>query len=241
MPALSPKLDQVRAFGAHVARTPPRRVAVAPAVTAWGLYRIRLGRPGRFMFAGRSLTYLHHAYGKAYLTERTVEIPIAQDVLRAHPRARTLEVGNCLSHFGARGHDVVDRYERAPGVINEDVVAFRPQAPYELIISVSTLEHVGWDEEPRDPARSLQAFANLRRCLAPGGLLVFTVPIGYNPEIDRILGAGELPLAELRFLRRVSRVTNRWREAAWHEVRDVAYGRPYRAANAVAVGTIRAP
>jgi hypothetical protein len=38
---------------------------------------------------------------------------------------------------------VLDKYEQAPGVINEDVVSFSPPQKYDLIVSVSTLEHVG--------------------------------------------------------------------------------------------------
>jgi SAM-dependent methyltransferase len=160
--------------------------------------------------------------------------------VQAHAGQRILEVGNCLAHFHAHDHDVLDKYERAPGVRNEDVVDFRPEAPYDLVLSVSTLEHVGWDEEPREPGKVRRAIEHLRGFLAPGGTLWFTVPLGYNPEVDRLVRERDLPLTDLRFLRRTSGATNRWREVGYEAARDAEYGRPYRAANAVAVGTVRA-
>ena len=43
-------------------------------------------------------------------------------------------------------HDVLDKYEKGNNVINDDVVSFSTEVKYDLIVSVSTLEHVGWDE-----------------------------------------------------------------------------------------------
>ena len=37
---------------------------------------------------------------------------------------------------------------------------------YDLIVTISTLEHVGWDEEPRDPSKVLRAIENLKSCYA---------------------------------------------------------------------------
>ena len=56
------------------------------------------------------------------------------------------------------------------------------------IMSISTMEHVGWDESPRDPNKIPLALENLRlKCLAPGGEIVVTVPIGYNAYLDKLL------------------------------------------------------
>ncbi len=50
----------------------------------------------------------------------------------------------------------------------KDIVEFVPQDKYDLIISISTLEHVGWDEQPQKPGKLLQAIDHLRAtCLAP--------------------------------------------------------------------------
>ena len=56
------------------------------------------------------------------------------------------------------------------------------------IVSISTMEHVGWDETPRDPKKIPLALENLTtRCLAPGGEIVVTLPIGYNTYLDKLL------------------------------------------------------
>jgi hypothetical protein len=57
--------------------------------------------------------------------------------------------------YYAVDHDIVDKYESAPGVINKDIVTFKLEGKkYELMISISTLEDVGWNGTPRDRHRS---------------------------------------------------------------------------------------
>ena len=77
-----------------------------------------------------------------------------------------LEVGNVLSHYQRVCHDIVDKYEAREGVINEDVVSFDPGRRYALIVSISTLEHVGWDENPRETDKVSRALDNLERLRA---------------------------------------------------------------------------
>jgi SAM-dependent methyltransferase len=218
------------------------RLVLVPLYYALGLYRVQVQTPPTFTFRGRIYSYMYHWYGKTYLIERAVEIPIAWErvsAARAESK-RILEVGNVLSHFFPTDHDVVDKYERAPGVLNEDVVDFRPESTYDLIVSVSTLEHVGFDEEgPDSPDKVARAFENLRECLAPSGELFFTFPLGYNPAIDRLVRNGSLALIERAVMKRVSHYSNRWEEVGWEDVRDPTYGRPFRSGNWIFFGTMR--
>ena len=55
------------------------------------------------------------------------------------------------------------------------------------IVSISTIEHMGWDETPRDPKKIPLALENLIECLVPGGEIVVTLPIGYNTYQDKLL------------------------------------------------------
>lgn len=188
------------------------------------------------MFDGSAHRYRYHLYNDTWRNERSVELPIVWDLVRRHPPNQVLEVGNVLSHYHPIRHDVVDKYERADGVIQQDCVDFRPQKRYALIVSISTLEHVGWDPpEPREPQRVVRAIENLRGCLAPGGTFLFTAPVGYNPNLDRWLD--ETPSLNRRCLRRVS-ASNEWKEAAWEEVRETVYDSPYPCANALVVGIL---
>src|SRR5262249_6856265 len=149
--------------------------------------------------------------------ERAVEIPIVHGLLLRHPHARILELGNVLAHYFPVEHDRLDKYERAEGVINEDVVNFDTPTRYDLIVSISTLEHVGWDEEPREPDKALRALANLRRLLAPAGRIVLTVPLAYNPHLDALWRGKRLELSRQYYLMRISH-DNRWRQVEAHEV-----------------------
>lgn len=214
---------------------------------AWGLKRaadlavasVRRLRPGSFAFAGASYRYFVHPYNTTWRNERAVELPIVLRALDEHRGARVLEVGNVLAHYGRRGHDVVDKYESARGARSVDVVELEAAEPYDLVVTISTLEHVGFDEEERDPGKPRRAVDRMASVLAPGGTLLVTAPVGYNESLDGDLLEGRIAFDELRFLKRVS-PRNDWREVPASEMRGVAYGTPYPWANGLAVGIRRA-
>ena len=193
------------------------------------------GRPSTFSFRGKSYRYFWHCYNSTWRNERAVEIPIARSFLDGIPAGRVLEIGNVLSHYGRVSHKVVDKYERAENVRNEDVCDFRSEKKYDLILSVSTLEHVGWDEEPKDETKVLRAFEHLRKLLAPAGKLVVTIPLGYNPPLDRMIGEGRLSFAECVFLKRKPR-SNRWSKVSAEDVRFPHYDRQTYTAHELLVG-----
>jgi SAM-dependent methyltransferase len=197
-------------------------------------------RPDTFTLGERRFRYFAHSYNVTWRNERAVEIPVALGLLQQCDGNRVLEVGNVLAHYGHGGHDVVDKYEPSPDVIKQDIVDFRPGAAYDAIIAISTLEHVGFDEDVKDPTKARRALEHMASLLAPGGRLLVTVPLGYNDALDEDLLAGRLGFDELRFLKRVSRL-GRWRELPAGEVAGTRYGHPFRWANAVAVGERRAP
>jgi len=187
-----------------------------------------------FTVSGRRYRYHAHRYNATWTNERTVELPIVISTMREHAGARVLEVGNVLAHYGIRGHEIVDKYEDAPGVVNADILAFTPDTDYQLIVSISTLEHIGFEEELRDPGKPARVLEHLTGLLAPEGMLLVTFPLGYNPALDAQVRAGSLPLGQTQYLRRISR-DNRWKEVALSDLNDPRYGTPYPKANALAV------
>jgi hypothetical protein len=196
-------------------------------------------RRGTFTLGGRRLRYFVHPYNVTWRNERADEIPIVLEALDEHRGGHVLEVGNVLAHYGHRGHDVVDKYERSPGVHNLDVLDFEPERRYDLVLTVSTLEHVGFDEEVRDPDKPRRAVDAMAGLLAPGGTLLVTAPLGYNEALDRDLHGGRIAFDELRYLKRVS-ADNRWEEVPAEQARGIAYGSPFPRANCLAVGIRRA-
>jgi SAM-dependent methyltransferase len=205
---------------------------------AVGIPRAAVGAEGTFTFDSARHRYLVHPHRWTWLNERAVEVPIARTAVERRSSGRILEVGNVLSHYSSIDHLVIDRYERAPGVINRDVLGFEDQRGFDLIVSVSTLEHIGWDEAPRQSGAAERAFAHLVGLLAPGGELLVTVPVGYNRELDAALRAGRIPLTGLRALRRRHR-RNIWREADPAEIWDVRYDSLLCTAHAILVCSAR--
>lgn len=196
----------------------------------------------RFVVDDESLPY-HVARGnRTWDNERAVEIPLVwRELQRRGHSEGVLEVGNVLGHYFEIHHPVLDRYERHRTVTwNEDVVSFRPPFAPELVLSISTLEHVGRSETPRDPAKFARAVDTILGWLAPGGRLVFTVPFGYNPAVLEYLDASPAQLTALRCLRRIT-LDNLWEQASYEEVREVRYNGPFTCANAIALVELTAP
>lgn len=191
-----------------------------------------------FTFNGRDYHYFYYPYNLAWRNERAVEVPIALGFLEAHRRQAILEVGNVLSHYLEIDHDILDKYETAPGVINEDAVDFETDRKYDLIISISTLEHIGWDETPRHAEKTLAAVNNMVGLLASRGELVATAPLGLNLEFDRLLETGKLPFDDVYALRRVGG-TNEWEQDDLESVLGAEYVRRSFRADAIIVGLIK--
>ena len=200
------------------------------------LWYYRTFKGGRtFTVDGKEYPYFYHRYMFTWLNERTVEVPFVKNRIDRYPEGRILEIGNVLSHYYDFEHAIVDKYDRSPGVINADVVDYSANEPYDLIVSISTLEHVGYEEEVKDPRKPVAGVDNLRKLLNPGGGLVVTLPLGYNPHIDELVGENELGFERQVFLKRTSR-DNLWKQVGWEDVAGIQYGLPYRYANGLVIG-----
>jgi hypothetical protein len=134
----------------------------------------------------------------------------------------------------------LDKDEADPRVVNADVTEYETDERYDLIVTISTLEHVGFDySETVEVRKILVAIERLRSFLSPTGHLVVTLPLGYNPHLDRLLRTGKLSFDRLLAMQRVTR-DNRWRETSWASIANARYGDPYRGANGLIFGIISA-
>ncbi len=205
--------------------------------------------PQYFRLGEKRYRYIRHSYNSTWLNERQVELPLAREILRRYRGQRILEVGNVTPYYFRRGHrhDVVDKYEPGPRVINHDILDFMAEEPYDLIISISTIEHIGWDSiamtndtrpnlEQRDSQKIPRVITHLRSLLASGGEIFLTVPLGYNMYLDRLLERGKIPFSEVYYLKHDG--GNRWYEASWEEVRGMGYDHAHCRARAVVMGKI---
>lgn len=111
---------------------------------------------------------------------------------------------------------------------------------YSTVVSVSTLEHVGLDEDEPDPDKPRRAIERHKAVLVPGGLLWVPVPVGYNAALDELLRDGPHGFTRLTAMRR-DPVHNTWRPVCVEQVRDAVYDRLLYTPLGLVVAEYRAP
>lgn len=201
----------------------------------FGGWILRSLRPGTFDFENRRLHYFYHRYNTTWVNERAVEVPIAMTYIEKARVDSTLEIGNVLSHYYPIAHRIIDKYEQGDGIISVDVLDYNPSTKFDLIISISTFEHIGFDDEPTEPSgqKIAAAIQHCRSLLKPGGKLVLTLPIGYNPDVDLLLGKAELPFTRETYLRQQQR--GKWAVVQRAEAMQCRFKALFPYANAIAV------
>ena len=191
-----------------------------------------------FVFNEHSYKYFCSLFNNTFECERAVEVPIVLDCVKRFPDKEILELGNVLHSYYKFKHDIVDKYEKKRGVINQDIVEYRVNKKYGLIVSISTLEHIGYDEEPKDKNKVLSAIENMINLLDKKGIMVVTWPLGYNKDFDSLIEKIKLKFSEIYYLKRISK-DNRWIQAGFNEIKDCRFNFPYPFANAIAVGVFK--
>ena len=175
---------------------------------------------------------LHYEWRRwSWRNERCAEIGLGRHVLESRDPSRVIELGNVLPLAGFGGHTVIDKYERGDGVVNVDILDYVPPRRFDLAISISTLEHVGWDEDPRDPGKAavaLQRFAEL------ADDLLVTVPVAYHPAFEDAFVEG--PFDRVELLVKTARDA-RWAPRPLAERSRIRYSAPYANANGILVGS----
>lgn len=134
-----------------------------------------------FMFNNIKLPYFNHSYNNKRLTERSIEIPIIKYFIDCYNPKNILEVGNVSNYYYTyfkeiiKDKIVVDKYENFDKVINKDIIDFTSNIKFDMIISISTFEHMN------TPLTNISyVITNL---LSNNGYFIFTFPIGYSKEL----------------------------------------------------------
>lgn len=192
-----------------------------------------------FRFQNKSISYLDHPYNHTKYNERAVEVPLIWEYLKNKKKKHILEVGNVFMHYYPPfPHTIVDKYEKADGVRNEDILTYNPRKKFEVIVSISTIEHIGWDEKKKEKMKIPRVIAHLYDLLAPGGEAFITFPVGYNAYLDEHLYAATLPFSTINYLKRTS-LGNEWKEVMKEDILGSKYASPYPNANAICIGIIK--
>ncbi|MGN6387669.1 MAG: hypothetical protein ACTHMT_15680, partial [Verrucomicrobiota bacterium] len=137
-------------------------------------------------------------------------------------------------------HDILAKFEKGPSVINADILTFQPSKKYDLVLSISTFEHFGFDDEADEPSslKISRAVSSCRNFLSASGTLAITVPIGYNPELDLLLSDGSLSPNREIYLKKYGRLD--WKECGKAEALRAIYKSRFPYANAIGVLEFRA-
>jgi hypothetical protein len=204
-------------------RNDPRALAarVADKACVYAQTPVRRLTARTFDYQGHTLRYFAHPYNATWRSERSIEIPIARHFIDGFPpRSLGLELGNVLAYYQLASHTVVDKYEIADGVINVDVVDYDSAEPFDWIVSISTLEHVGVNEPEQDPDKAAVAIDRLRSLLTADGRLLITTPYGFSPGVDAFIRDRSDLLSTETFYKRGPHGT-------WHPVtREFVLGLP---------------
>ena len=225
-----------------------------------------------FIYKQKHLPYNRIGYNNT--GERAIEIPIALDFLASlEKKDNILEIGNTLSHYenslseyiGIRPRRIVDKFEVALGVDNVDFMEIPSEEKYDVIVSISTIEHIGQGIEPssqaygeqiqiRDMEAPLKAIAKIYDLLSVGGKALITVPFGklldcgwfiqFNQEyLDILVTKYQIPEKAIShsFMRILdmdlpnSNPREIWVEEKAESLVNVEYNYPYPCANALAI------
>jgi len=230
-------LQKVPPFVRYVFVIKPRNAILYPVA-----FRIASRRRWFFTYNNHQYHYFYHLYNQTWRDERAVELPIIWDEVKKVDGERVLEIGNVLSHYYPVHHDIVDKHEKGDGIINCDILDFHTPKVYDLIVSISTIEHIGLDEElfvqketALQPEKPLCVMNKLKGMLSQNGKCIVTIPVGYNHALDRLLEEEDGSLFTNRYyLTRTSR-SNRWAEAKQEDIREAKYDFPFSKANALAI------
>jgi hypothetical protein len=196
--------------------------------------------PKTFVFDGETLPYFYAKYNITWVTERVLEVPIGLHFLKIAGAENTLEVGNVLGHYAPPQHAVLDKFERGPNIINADITTFDPKRTYDLILSISTFEHIGYEDDGDPNAEKIcDAIAACQRFLSPSGRLIITVPFGYNPYLDRYIAEDKIKPNRAWFFEKTSKLD--WTATTKEAALKRKYAKPYPFANAIMVAEFLKP
>jgi SAM-dependent methyltransferase len=179
-----------------------------------------------FCIGGVTYPYFHHAYNTTFINERAIEVPYFREQIASVARqgGRILEIGNVLSHYGMSTWDIVDKFEKGENIINVDIMDYKPPEPFDLIVAISTFEHIGFDEKPQDFKKVVTAINHIREVLLkPSGKLIFSIPTGYNPQIEEHILKARIASDRTILMKRVD-WKNNWVEK---DKKEEVFGLPY--------------
>lgn len=157
------------------------------------------------------MPYFRSSYNTTFISERAVELPFFLKLIKNYDY-NFIEIGNVLSHYKSATWPIIDKYEHGNGVTNCDAEDFNPIEKKSLVISISTFEHIGFDETIKDELKVKRIIKKIiDNWLTNNGSLWFSIPVGWNPIFDRMLYNREIFYTNIFYMQRVNNL-NEWEE-----------------------------
>lgn len=159
------------------------------------------------------------------MTERSVELAIANVLLDLEPRDLVLEIGAVTPYYWPhRIKDICDPID-THRLINIRASMLDINLHGRIVLSISTMEHIGKGDYglPRNLDLNRRAFEKL---FSESARFLITVPGGYFPEMDRYLleTIPKVPDCSAYFLLRGPN-DNNWREVLQPRIDELTYGK----------------
>jgi len=184
-----------------------------------------------FVFQNRTYNYCRSFSRYSFSTERTIEIPII--LAELNQNMKILEVGNVLHRHCNYKRDVVDKYEKGNNILNCDIIEFHSTEKYDRVVSISTLEHIGFDENIIDPDKTIHAVKKMIALTKPKGKVIISVPLGHNPYMDKHVAEHKIPYTSIALMERTNKYT--WIEIEYDPNREYICDYPYPLGNSIAI------
>jgi hypothetical protein len=198
----------------------------------------------------KKINQIYNDYNISFMNERTIEIPFVLHLLKKYIKLfsnlNILEIGNTLIHYENKNNiikrKILDKYEVYPNVINLDLEDYKSTKKFNIIFSISTLEHIGSDYgENRNDSKFKKSISKCIELLDQDGFLIITLPIYYRNVVDDFIFENNMFLEKHFFLRK--NIQNDWMKSTEKETKanknKLIYNKNFPLANALFIGVIK--
>jgi SAM-dependent methyltransferase len=152
--------------------------------------RTGLDIPVYSLSAGKHVRLDVHSLLTGITSERLVEYDfLARNLMSSRRSAAILDVGSAgsalaqaMREFGSRWQVLgIDLVQGCDAMMDSRSAGFRDGA-FDQVISISTIEHIGFDRSVSDKSGDAKAMKEIFRVLKKGGTAIITVPYGKSKK-----------------------------------------------------------
>jgi hypothetical protein len=182
----------------------------------------------RFEFAGRTYGCFYHTYNcgwPPYVSERCVELALADAWLAGVPSADVVEVGAVTPYYWpGRVGSILDPFDPHRQVTHRQSL-FDADLTGKRVLSISTFEHIGTGDYgiQEGPEHGVAAF---QKVFEECPQFLITVPSGYNRRVDDFLFSGGGVPADVHVGYLVREGLDHWRQEGEPARARLPYGDP---------------